>query len=292
MASPVENLRGAGWIVLSALIASVMSAGVHALAGSIHSAQTVFIRGVFGFIVAAIFIFPRSDYSLKTERLPDHLLRGIIGVIAINCGFYSLMILPLVTVTALFFTTPLFVTILSVTMLGEKVGLRRLSASLIGFFGAVLVIGYLPQQFTISLLTPIAASMAFALTLVLGKKLSRTEKPGTILFYFTIILSIGSFPPAIIVWETPSVHEWLLLLLVGAASSCRNYFDIRGYAIGDAHFVAPFLYSRMLFMGIAGYFIFGQIPSVSALSGACLIAASTLYIVYREMKLRHISARA
>ncbi len=286
MASPADNLRGAGWIVLSALVATVMSVGVHALSGSIHSAQTVFIRGVFGIVVAAIFIFPRSGYTIRTKRWGRHLLRGVVGVIAINGGFYSLMILPLVTVTALFFTTPLFVTILSIVMLKERVGMRRLSASVLGFLGAILVIGYLPQEFSIELLTPIAASMMFALSLILGKQLSETERPGTILFYFTVVLSIGSLPPAIVVWETPDLNEWLLLLLVGAASSGRNYLDIRGYAIGDAHFVAPFLYTRMLFMAVAGYFVFHQIPSLTALAGASLIAMSTLYIVHREMTLR------
>ena len=285
MASPADNLRGAGWIVLSALVATVMSVGVHALAGSIHSAQTVFIRGVFGVIAAAIFIFPRSGYTIRTKRWRKHLLRGIFGVVAINCGFYSLMILPLVTVTALFFTTPLFVTILSVVMLGEKVGVRRLVASLLGFLGAILVIGYLPQKFSIELLTPIAASLMFAITLILGKQLSKAERPGTILFYFTVILSIGSLPPAIVVWETPDLNEWLLLMLIGATSSGRNYLDIRGYAIGDAHFVAPFLYTRMLFMALAGYFIFQQVPSVTALAGASLIVVSTFYIVHREMAL-------
>ena len=290
MASPADNLRGAGWIVLSALVATVMSVGVHALAGSIHSAQTVFIRGVFGVIVAAMFIFPRSDYTIRTKRWRKHLVRGVVGVIAINCGFYSLMILPLVTVTALFFTTPLFVTLLSAVMLGEKVGMRRLSASILGFLGAVLVIGYLPQEFGLELLTPIAASLMFALTLILGKQLSETERPGTILFYFTVILSVGSLPPAVVVWETPDLHEWMLLLLIGVTSSGRNYLDIRGYAIGDANFVAPFLYTRMLFMAVAGYFIFQQVPSATALTGGTLIAASTLYIVYREMALgRRIS---
>ena len=287
MINPTDNLRGAGWIVLSALVATVMSVGVHELAGSIHSAQTVFIRGLFGIVVAAIFIFPRADYTIRTKRWKKHLVRGVVGVVAINCGFYSLMILPLVTVTALFFTTPLFVTALSISMLGERVGLRRLSASLLGFLGAILVIGYLPQQFSIELLAPIFASFMFAITLILGKQLSKTERPGTILFYFTVILSVGSLPPAVIVWETPEWREWLLLMLIGAASSGRNYLDIRGYAIGEAHFVAPFLYTRMIFMAIAGYFFFQEIPSTSALGGASLIVAATLYILHREMVTRN-----
>ena len=74
--------------------------------------------------------------------------------------------------------------------------------------------------------------------------------------------------------------------MVAALSSLRNYMDVRGYALGDAHFVAPFLYTRMIFMVIAGYFLFNEIPTVSALGGATVIILSTLYILRREMALQ------
>ncbi len=286
MASAANNLRGATWIVGSAVVATVMSSGVHELAGSIHSAQAVFIRGVLGALIILTFTLPKADFSLRTKRLKMHILRGAIGVVAINLGFYSLQILPLATVTALFFTTPLFVTALSVPMLKEKIGIRRVSASVLGFFGAVLVIGYLPDPISIKWLTPIFASVAFSLTLVMGKQLSTTESAGTIVLYFSVILGLGSLPPALLVWESPDLREWLLLTLVAAMSSLRNYMDVRGYALGDAQFVAPFLYTRMIFMVIAGYFIFSEIPTISALGGASVIILSTLYILRREMTVR------
>ena len=286
MASAANNLRGAVWIVGSAVVATVMSSGVHELAGQIHSAQTVFVRGAIGSLMILAFSLPKADFTLRTERLKLHVVRGVIGVVAINLGFYSLQILPLATVTALFFTTPLFVTALSVPMLKEKVGIRRASASLLGFFGAIVVIGYLPDPISIKWLAPIFASMCFSLTLILGKQLSATESPGTIVLYFSVILGLGSFPPALVVWETPQFHEWLLLILIAAMSSLRNYMDVRGYALGDAHFVAPFLYTRMIFMVIAGYFIFNEIPTFSALGGATVIILSTLYILHREMTVR------
>ena len=278
-----NNVRGAVWVVGAAAIATIMSAGVHELAGSIHSAQVVFIRGVAGSLMIFSFAFVRSGYKFRTKRLKLHLIRGIIGVIAINLGFYSIMILPLATVTALFFTTPLFVTAFSVPLLGEKVGLRRASASVVGFLGALIVIGYLPEPFSIRWFAPILASTAFALTLILGKKLSTTEHPGTIVLYFAMILGVGSMPPAILVWETPTIREWILLIMVAAMSSLRNYMDVRGYALAEAHFVAPFIYTRMIFMIIVGYFIFSEVPTWSALGGALVIMLSMLYITYREI---------
>ena len=278
-----NNIRGAIWVVGAAAVATVMSAGVHELAGSIHSAQTVFIRGVAGSLIIFALAIPRSGFRFRTARLKLHLIRGFVGVIAINLGFYSIMILPLATVTALFFTTPLFVTAFSIPLLGEKVGLRRASASVLGFLGAMFVIGYLPEPFSIRWLAPIFASIAFALTLILGKKLSTTENAGTIVLYFAIILAIGSLPPAILVWESPTMYEWVLLIMIAAMSSLRNYMDVRGYALGEAQFVAPFLYTRMIFMIIVGYFVFSEVPTLSAMGGACVIILSTLYITYREL---------
>lgn len=286
MASAANNLRGATWVAGSAVVATVMSSGVHELAGSIHSAQAVFIRGVIGSFFILAFSLPRSDFSIRTERLKLHIVRGVIGVVAINLGFYSLQILPLATVTALFFTTPLFVTALSIPMLKEKVGIRRIMASIIGFLGAMLVIGYLPEPLSIKWFAPIFASVAFSLTLVTGKQLSSTESPGTIVLYFSIILALGSLPPAIIVWQTPGWTEWGLLTMIAAMSALRNYMDVRGYALGDAQFVSPFLYTRIIFMVIVGYFIFDEIPQISALIGATIIIMSTLYILHREVKIR------
>ncbi len=283
MVLAANNVRGAVWVVGAAAVATVMAAGVHELAGSIHSAQTVFIRGVAGSLIVFALSIPQSGFRFRTARLKLHLLRGFLGLIAINLGFYSIMILPLATVTALFFTTPLFVTAFSVPLLGEKVGLRRAFASALGFLGAIVVIGYLPEPFSIRWLAPIFASTAFALTLILGKKLSTTENAGTIVLYFTMFLGVGSLPPAVLVWETPSAHEWVLLIMVAATSSLRNYMDVRGYALGEAHFVAPFIYTRMIFMILVGYFVFSEVPTLSAMGGACIIMLSTLYITYREL---------
>ncbi len=281
-----NNIRGAFWVVGAAVVATIMSTGVHELAGSIHSAQTVFVRGAVGSLMIIAFVIPGSEFRIRTKRFKLHLLRGIIGVVAINFGFYSIMILPLATVTALFFTTPLFVTALSIPLLGERVGIRRALASVVGFLGALFVIGYLPEPFSIRWFAPIFASAAFAVTLILGKKLSTTEQPGTIVLYFALILAVGSLPPALLIWENPTLKEWGLLILVAAMSSLRNYMDVRGYALGEAHFVAPFLYTRMIFMIIAGYIFFSQVPTWSALTGACVIMLSMLYITYREISHR------
>ncbi|MDH3690539.1 MAG: DMT family transporter [Gammaproteobacteria bacterium] len=281
-----DNLRGASWIVASSISATIMTIGIRALTPEIHSLQITSVRSVVGMIILLPLLLPRSGLNLATNRIGLHILRGVIGVISINCGYYSLTVLPLVTATALFFTTPLFVIALAPVMLGESVGWRRWTATLIGFTGTIMVVRHNPTGFDFATFTAVTASVLFALQLLIGKRLSVTERPTTIMFYFNVVLLGFSLPPAVTVWAWPTGGQLLLLTGVGVFASARTYFDIRGYASGEASFVAPFQYTRMIFMGVAGFILFAEIPRTSLLLGASLIVLCTLYIAEREARTR------
>lgn len=279
-----DNLRGATWILSSCIAATVMTIGIRALSPEVHSMQITFARSVVGMLVLLPLLLPRNGIKLATDRWGLHLVRGLIGVVSINCGYYSLTVLPLVTATALFFTTPLFVTALAPLALGETVGWRRWTATTVGFTGTILLVGFNPQGFEPTMLIAITASLLFAIQLLIGKHLSVTEQPSTIMFYFSLVLLVFSLPLALTVWTSPSVPALWWFLVVGIFASVRTYFDIRGYASGEASFVAPFQYARMIFMGAAGFILFSEIPQPGALVGAAIIILCTLYIAEREAR--------
>jgi len=280
-----DNIRGALWIVLSAFTATGMTVSVKALSGTIPSMETAFGRSLIGFIIVLPFLLTRRPLRFTSRRWPLHLLRGVLGVVAINCGFYTLTQLPIATVTALFFTAPLFVTLLAPVLLKETVGWRRWTATGVGFLGTIVVLNPGGHAFNPVMLLAVASSSMFALSLILGKKLSVTEPPSTMLFYVGGIMSLGCLPPAAWVWTPPTTTEWLILGLVGVFGVMRSYFDIRGYAIGEASAVAPFQYIRLIFIGIAGYLLFNETITASTLLGAGIIFASTFYIARREAAL-------
>ncbi|MEM7172359.1 MAG: DMT family transporter [Pseudomonadota bacterium] len=297
------NLRGVAWIVGSCAAGTLMSAGIKELAPLIPVFQIVFLRCLVGLVLTVpMVMFRRAgppDSQNGTEALGSpaprwisprwrlHLLRGALAVGAINCGYYAIAALPLATVTVLFFTAPLFITILAVPFLGEKVGWRRWSATAIGFLGALVVLWPAPGEPDVlrveaEMLVAILSSVLFAGALITGKKLSTTEAPTTMLLYSGLFTTIGALPLALSVWVTPSWQDLLLLGVVSIFATGRSYCDIRGYAAGEASFVAPFSYLRLIFMGLAGYFLFAEIPEVRALSGAVIIIGSSLYIAHRE----------
>jgi len=264
-----------------------MSLGLKSLAGEIHSTQIVLVRCLVGLIVIFPLLYSEGFSKLKSPQLKLHLLRGIFAAIAINLGFYSLTILPLATATVLFFTAPLFVTIFAIPLLKEKVGWRRLLATLVGFIGTIIVINPGLDGVDMRLLIPVFSSVFFAVSLILNKQLSKTDSPAVLMFYIFFIVTIISFPLALMNWVWPTAGQWQILIFVVALfATSRTYFDIKAYSTGEASFVAPFQYLRILFVGVAGYLVFKEEPTFNVLLGALVIISSTLYIAQREYRLK------
>lgn len=279
------NFRGALWMLLSCAAAAVMSGGVKGLAPEIHSLQTAFVRGMFG-IVMLLPVFWRAPRDvLPSGHYGRHLLRGALAVVAVNLGFYSLTIAPLTTVTVLFFTVPLFITVLAPLMLDERVGWRRLTATAVGFLGTVVVTRPGLDGINPLYLVPVASSVCFALVLLLGKQLRALgEAPLAIFSTTTLAMTVGSVPTAASVWVWPDGGQMMLLLLVGIGASLRTYADIRAYAEGEASFVSAFQYLRIVFIVAIAYLVFGEVPGLPDYVGAAVIFLSTLYIAYRERR--------
>jgi len=279
-----DNLRGAAWILASCVAATAMMLGVRGASSTLHPLQITFCRFVVGFLVVLPFMLSRGSEVMATRRMPLLIFRGLLGAIAVSLGFYCVSVLPLVTATVLFFTAPLFVTLLAIPLLGERVDWRRITATVCGFAGTAVVLGYDPGGFHPAMLVAVASAVIFALSLIVGKKLASTERPVTIMFYFSVVTMLASAAPAAFVWQTPTPSEAVLLAVVGFFAAARVYFDIRGYAAGEAGFVAPFGYFRIILVGGAGYLLFAEIPASNALVGAAVIILSTLYIAEREAR--------
>lgn len=264
-----------------------MSLGLKSLAGEIHSTQIVLIRCSIGLMLILPMLARQGIVKLKSSQLKLHVIRGVCAAIAINLGFYSLTILPLATVTVLFFAAPLFVTLIALLILKERVGWRRMVATLTGFLGTVIVINPGMDGIDTKLLIPVLSSVFFAVSLILNKKLSTTDSPTVLMFYIFLIATVISAPLALSSWTAPNLHQWMILVLVVSLfATLRTYFDIKAYSIGQASFVAPFQYLRILFVGVSAYMIFGEVPEMNVMMGALVIIFSTFYIAQREFRIQ------
>ncbi len=171
-------------------------------------------------------------------------------------------------------------------------GWRRLLATLAGFIGTIIVIKPAMTGFDIKLLLPVLSSLFFAISLILNKQLSKTDSPAVMMFYIFLIVTFLSAPLAISNWTAPTAMQWqILVLVVSLFATSRTYFDIKAYSIGEASFIAPFQYLRIIFVGVAAYIVFEEVFEVNVLIGALVIISSTFYIAQREYSLKRRLSR-
>ena len=192
--------------------------------------------------------------------LKELIVPGILGVFGLA---YAIDILGLPVESTVF---PHFLMIL-MPVLGVLIMVRPGSA---GFdWGALLALG-------------MAAGIALASSTV--KRFPEGEAPFAMLFWFTLSGTLLTVVPAALVWRAPNLEEWLLLMVMSSLGAAAQFLIIKAYKAGEATFVAPFDYAKLLIGGLLGYFVFAEVPDLWTLLGAAVIVASTVYIARREAR--------
>jgi drug/metabolite transporter (DMT)-like permease len=199
------------------------------------------------------------------------------------CWFWSVSLLPITEATALGFTAPFFTTILAALVLGEIVRLRRWTAVIVGFAGALVILrpgfGDLPLFGAMVALTAAATQ---ACSTVMIKSLARTESPNAIVAYMGIYLTPMSLIPALFFWTWPSWEMLGWMALLGLVGTLAHLCFARALGAADASAVVPIDFARLVFVAVIGIVVFNQIPSAWTWVGAAVIFASGVYIVRRE----------
>jgi drug/metabolite transporter (DMT)-like permease len=276
--------RGALWMIGATTVYSVQGLLVKLLGQRLSPFEVAFFRCLFGLLVLVPFLAGTRSYRISGSPWM-HLLRALVGVSGMFCGFYAVTYLPLATATAITFTKPLFLIVLAVLFLGEVVRWRRWTATAVGFLGVLIVARPGSEVFSPAMLIALLGSFLIADVAVLVKKLSATDRNVTIMFYFAVITTLIAAVPAYFVWQMPLGIEWPLLIFVGVAASLGQYCTLRALRIAEATAIMPFDYTRLLFAGAFGYFFFGEVPDGWTLLGIAVLVGSTLYIAQREMRL-------
>jgi drug/metabolite transporter (DMT)-like permease len=222
---------------------------------------------------------------LRTRRLPLHVLRGLLGALGGLCGFYAYSQLPLADAYAIVFTTPLLITALSFPVLGEPVGWRRWSAVGVGFIGVLIMLQPGVAPIGLGALGAFAGACLSALSILLVRKLGTTESTASIALYsnLTVAPLIGLLLP--FGGIVPSLLDFCLMAAAGLIGGIALMVLIAAYRSAPAALVAPFQYSQMMWAILIGFAIWGDIPEPAKLLGAAVVAASGLFILYRETAL-------
>ena len=269
----------------STVIFGCMAVCIRLASEQLHPFEIAFFRNFFGFVFILPMLVRHGPSLLRTNKLPLYLVRCLIGIVSMLAGFWAIVNLPLAQAIALSYSTPLFVTIGAVLVLGEIVRARRWTAVLVGFLGVVLIVRPGSDAFTAGSLVALMAAVASASVAISIKFLSRTEHPDAIVLYTTMLWVPMSLVPALFVWEMPVGITWLWIILAGGLGTTAHMFWTRALKLGDASMLTPISFMQILVVAVFGYFLFDEALDRWTVLGAAVIFGSNVYIARREARL-------
>lgn len=278
-------VAGIGFAAAAFALFTVMDTLIKWLSGGYPLAQIVFFMALFSIVPTSLIVVRAGGLSaLRTRRLPGHLLRAGIGLASSFCSFVAYSRLPLADAYAIAFSAPLFITALSVPLLGESVGWRRWTAVAVGFVGVMVMLRPGSGGLGLGVLAALLGAVGYASSVILVRRLSRTETTAALMFYANLVaLSVtGAMLPFEFVM--PDGRDMILLAGVGLTGGCAQILLISGFRYAPAVVVAPFQYTQLLWGALYGFLIWGDVPNRWMLFGAPIVMASGLYILYRETR--------
>jgi drug/metabolite transporter (DMT)-like permease len=279
--------KGVAYMLAAAATLTVMDAGIKWLTATYPVPQIGFMRYAIGVVIAVGLALRLGGLpSLRTRRLGGHALRSIFNLGTMLTFYYALERLPLADSIAIGYAAPLFMTVLSIPLLRERVGWRRWSAVLVGFVGVVVIVQPSVSGISAGALFALAAALLYALTLVTTRQLSTTESSHAILFYYSLFVLVALAGVMPFIWVAPRLEDLWLILFVGIGGSFGQFFLNQAMRYGEVSMLAPLDYSGLVWAALLGFILWGDIPSVWVWTGSAIIAAAGIYIVRREAILR------
>ncbi len=314
-----QNRAGLGilFVLVGVFCISINDMLIKQLSGGYPLHQIVFARSAIGICFSLIIVQYEGGWGiLRTDRPGLHLMRGILIVISNMTFFVALAALPLADATALFFAAPLFITLLSIPVLGEKVGPLRMGAVVFGFIGVIIMQRPWADAGEIGagrlvLLLPVIAALTYALNQLLTRKLGVTSKASALAVYIQatfIVVSLGFFVVAgdgrfaegtanpsveflLRAWIWPAADDIWVFAALGGNSAIIGYCLSQAYRMADAATVAPFEYIGLPLAVFWGWAIFADLPVWEVWLGIAMILAAGLFVFLREQQKARVIAR-
>ncbi len=279
-----KNLLGILLMTLGMFCLSVNDMTYKNLTMNLPVWEAVFFRAFSGSIISLFFVYRSGFSSIKTKKPIRHFVRAFSAVGCVVLYIFGIKYLLLSENIAIAHSAPIIAALLAVPILGEKIGIHRLLAIIIGFAGVLIIIKPGTNLFQLQSLLPIGSAFFMAAVYLSTRSLMSTETSTSIVFYYSFALlftSIIFFPSDFIL---PDTLNLILALSLGIMGSLGHYFMSQAARHADVAITSPFEYSSFIFVGIMGYLIFYEIPSNSVIIGAILIIISGIYVAYRERK--------
>lgn len=260
----------------------------------IPSLQVAWLRYLVHFLWTLCLYLPVQGATIYKSRYPVmQLLRGFLLLCSTACNFTALKYLPLTVTISIFFAAPMVVCLLSIPMLGERVGLKRFTAVVLGFIGVLIIVQPWGESFDYHVFYAISALLTASAYFVVTRKIAGADSNSVSQFYTAGVATLLLAPFAMQNWQWPATGgEVLLLVLLGSCGMLGHTLVTRAHELAEASVLAPTVYSQIIYITVLGWLIFGSIPDLATVVGAAIIVASGVFIWWRERNLQIDTAPA
>jgi drug/metabolite transporter (DMT)-like permease len=279
-------IAGVVWMTISmALFAGLAVFARAAMNAGLHPFEVVFLRNLVATLMLSPLLLWRGASLLKSSQLSLYGLRVVVSLLSMLAWFYALALIPIGEVTAISFLAPVFGTLGAIFLLGEKVRLRRWTAIIVGFLGAMIILRPGLAPLGLGQACAVFNAMSIGIVAIMIKQLTAVDDPDKIVFLTNLLLTPLSLVPALFVWTWPTLEALLPVLGLGLTAVLGHVALVRGYAATEASLAMTFEFSRLPFSVAIAYLAFGETIDAWTWVGAAIIFASAVYITRREAKL-------
>jgi drug/metabolite transporter (DMT)-like permease len=303
-----DNKRGVAWLLVGIALFNIQDLILKSLSGTYPLHEAMVVRSLTSLPILLVMV--ATDGGLRQLLNPGWsrmISRGFVMFVAYTAYYLGLAALPMATTVALYFSAPLFITVLSVVILKEMVGPRRWLAIAVGFAGVLVMLRPGSTLFEIAAILPVASGLAYALAMVQARHLGGHYSAAALAFWGNIVFLFCASVLALIFgggqfadessksmgfllrgWVVPSQHDLLLMMACGLIAALGLTFLTQAYRIAQANIVAPFEYSAMIWGVVYGWAFWGDWPDTVAWTGIFMIIWAGIYVLWRETRTKAV----
>jgi len=276
-----EPLRGIFFMCLAMALIACQEAMAKYLGQYLPMLQVIGARYFGHFLLMAVVLMPRHGSGVFRARRPlVQVGRSVLLLVDTCLFFFSLTMIGLAEATAIFFTVPLLVALLSVILLGEKPGLKRLLAVIVGFAGMLVIIRPGSGVIGYGALLAFGAAICVSVFNIITRRLADEDPIAVTMFYTALAGALVMLPIVPFVWASPEGwRQWAALLLIGIAGGAAHSCIIASHVFAPASTVAPFMYSQIFWAVGFGFLLFGALPDRYSVIGGLIVIGSGLYLL-------------
>ncbi len=284
-ARPRDNVpAGVLWMLVSGLMFIVMTATVRYIGSDLPAPVAAFIRYGIGLLLVAPALLSLIRHPIPRRTWAFYGWRSVAHTVAVILWFYAMARIPVAEVTALGYTSPIFVTIGAALFLGERLRARRLAAVVIALCGVLIILRPGFQDIGTGQLAQVIAAPIFAASFILAKQLTNVAQPVQIVAMLSLGCTLMLAPFAIATWQTPTWEETLWLGATAGFATFGHYCLTRAYQAAPITVTQPVTFLQIVWATLLGWFAFGEAVDIYVIIGAGVIVTSATYISHREMQ--------